>query len=301
MAKQPNHKAIVLAHFGTTVPGALSALENVCNEVRESFPGIEVRISFTSNIIRRIWQKRRADPQTWLDQGVSKEVLYCRSLLGTIGLLQDEGYRSIIVQPTHIFHGEQYEDLRSVVNALGQIRTVKARWMPFAKIVAGRPALGTHGETRPYHEDIAEVAAALQADVELARQEEAALVYMGHGNETWSTGVFSELAATLRRRWPDVPVVMGMVEGWPGLEEVKEALAASGRRRVVLKPLMLSAGDHALNDMSGEDDDCWQKQLEKLGYSVQPVLQGLGSRREFAALYSRRIRQTARDHDIPLL
>jgi len=78
-------------------------------------------------------------------RGVPREILHAQSFLGAVGNLQDENFRTIIVQPTHIYHGEQFEDLKSFVQALQSIRTIKRAWAPFETIALSRPALGTCG------------------------------------------------------------------------------------------------------------------------------------------------------------
>ena len=156
-ASQPQKKredktAIVIASFGTTVPRAVVAITNITERVKKAYPNTEVRITFTSNIIRKVWRKRQAEPQKWLDMGIPKEVLYVKNIISTMGDLREEGYNNIIVQPTHMFFMEQSHDLNAYVQALGSIRTMKDRWRPFNKVVMGRPALGMPGDKYDYHD-----------------------------------------------------------------------------------------------------------------------------------------------------
>lgn len=297
---QVDKKAIVLAHFGTTVASALNSLDVTKSAIKKVFPQVHLSISFTSNIIRGIWAKRRSEEQHWLDQGVSKEVLYAKSILGTIGDLQDRGFRSIIVQPTHIAHGEQYEDLKSYINGLRMIRTTKKRWMPFEKIVCSRPILGTHGIEFNYQEDIQEVISSLKVDAELARKHAADLVYVGHGNEHFSTGVYLEAQREMRRQNPDIKTVIGLVEGFPKMEDVLAEIKRECKKNIILKPFMLTAGDHSHKDMAGEGEDSWKSHLEKLGFNVITVLEGLGSNKEFSEIFPKRIQQTADFYNIDL-
>ncbi|MCP4298686.1 MAG: sirohydrochlorin cobaltochelatase [Proteobacteria bacterium] len=298
--KQINKKAIVLAHFGTTVPGALNSLDVTKNAIKESFPGVELAVSFTSNIIRDIWTKRRAKEQYWLDQGVSKEILNTRSILGTIGDLQNRGYRSIIVQPTHIAHGEQYEDLKSYINGLQMIRTTKKRWMPFEKIVCSRPVLGTHGIEFGYQEDIKEVITTLACDAEHARREKADLIYIGHGNEYFSTGAYLEAQREMNRQNPDINTIIGLVEGFPEMDDVLVEIQEKCKKNILLKPFMLTAGEHSHKDMAGDDDQSWKSRLRGLGFNIITVLEGLGSNKAFSEIFAKRIQQTADYHNIDL-
>ena len=300
--KQENKKAILLAHFGTTFPSALSSLTNTKNKIQEQIPNIKIQISFTSNIIRGIWKERRINRDEWrLARCVPDEVLDARSVLGAIGELQDDGYRTVIVQPTHIAHGEQYEDLSSYINGLNAIKTVKKKWMPFEKIVISRPALGTHGTDHDYHRDMKEVVSVLEPDIEIARKEKAMLVYVGHGNEYFSTGIYLETQNEFRNLYPDIKTFIGQVEGYPGLDDIVPEIVSADIKRVVLKPFMLTAGDHAHNDIAGEKEDSWSTILKQHGLDVINIMEGLGSNDDFANLYAQRILETARDNGIDLL
>ncbi len=301
MGKLPDKKAIVLADFGTTYLSALKAITTIQNEVKKDFPNIEVRMAFTSNIIRNIWHKRRQDAAFMKEHGKNlKEFLSIKGPLATIADLQDEGYRTIIVQPCHIYSGEEYADLRSYVNGLNTIHTIKAKYMPFVKLAIGRPALGTYGPAHDYHEDMETAAKVLKDDVALAGKEKAALVYMGHGNEYYSTGIYAEFQQVLRKMYPGVKIFMGTVEGFPSLDDVLAGLKHAKIRKVVLKPFMVVAGDHANNDMAGDDNDSWKNQIKKLGIRVVPILHGLGENRAWARIYVRHIKDAAKDNGIEL-
>ncbi|MCG6905291.1 MAG: sirohydrochlorin cobaltochelatase [Desulfobacteraceae bacterium] len=292
--------AIVLANFGTTVPSAVTAIVNIQDEVQKAFPGVPVKITFTSNIIRAVWRERQAESAKWLNQGIPAEILYVKNIIATVGELMEEGYRSIIVQPTHIFFMEQSHDLAAHVRALAGIRTMKAKWQPFDKIVMGRPALGMPGDRYSYHEDMEKALKTLAADVELARKQGAMLVYMGHGNEHWSTGIYGEAQKKMREMYPDVVTYIGAVEGFPGIDDVARYLSHFESGKIVLKPLMIVAGDHAMNDMASDEPDSWKTILSGKGFSVEPVLEGLGSNDQFAQIFVAHIRDAARDNGIPL-
>lgn len=298
---QINKKAILLAHFGTTYPSALPSLENIRRQVRAQLPDIEVRHCFTSNMVRNIWSARRRDPRKWLDEGVSEEFLNVQGFLGAIGNLQDGNYRTVIVQPTHMYHGEQFEDLKSYVSALQSIRTIKRVWSPFEKVVLSRPALGTCGVEHDYAEDIEEVAGLFEEDVERARELDAALVYVAHGNDFFSSGAFHETGDVMRRRYPGAQIHIGMVEGRPGVEEIVAEVTGNGRTAVLLRPFMITAGDHAHNDIADDDPGSWKGAFEAAGCRVEIRMEGLGSDDRFASIFARRILETAEDHGIDLL
>ncbi|MGK5093512.1 sirohydrochlorin cobaltochelatase [Deltaproteobacteria bacterium TL4] len=297
--KQPNKKAIVLANFGTTHPSAVQALTHTQSVVQKTFPEIPVQICFTSNMVRNIWKKRQENKKGWLDQGVSKEIMGAKSFLGVIGELQNAGFRTIIVQPTYIAHGEQFEDLRSYVHGLQSIQTIKKRWMPFEQIVLSRPTLGTHGIEYNYRDDVAEVVSSLVADVELARRYQADIVYVGHGNEYFSAGIYSETQKEFRKQYPDIKTFIGVVEGYPLLEDLMGPLQQEAKKKLILKPFMVTAGEHAHSDLAGETGS-WKTDLSDAGFEVISILEGLGSNPEFAQLYAKRIQQTAHEHGIDL-
>ena len=154
--------AVVIASFGTTVPSAIESITHIVERVKNAYPGTEVRLTFTSNIIRSIWRKRQGEAQKWLDLGIPKEILYVENIISTLGDLRDGGYRNIIIQPTHMFFMEQSYDLKSYVEAFNSIKTVKKKWQPFDNIVMGRPALGMPGNVYSYHEDVTAAAETLE-------------------------------------------------------------------------------------------------------------------------------------------
>ncbi len=292
--------AILLAGFGTTVPSAVKAIVNISDQVKKAYPNTEVRITFTSSMVRSVWRKRRDEAQKWLDQGVPAEILNVKNVIQCLGDLQEDGYRNVIVQPTHMFYMEQSYDLERYIEALASIKTLKSKWRPFDAVVLGRPARGAPGDRYSYHDDITRVVASLAGDVEMARNEGAVLLYMGHGNEHWSTGIYAETEKKMRTAYPDVPIFIGVVEGTPALEDLLAGLQGAKSKKIILRPFMISAGDHAVNDMAGAAGDSWQSQLTAAGFTVRPVLEGLGSNNSFATLFVDNIADAARERGMVL-
>ncbi|MBU2537172.1 MAG: sirohydrochlorin cobaltochelatase [Proteobacteria bacterium] len=292
-------KGVVLAVFGTSHESALPGILNIRDQVQATLPGIPVRLAFTSNIIRRIWQERRKDPAYATQHpDVPGEIINVKGPLATIADLQDEGYGYIIVQPTHMSSGEEFADLASYVQGLNSIRTVKKRNMPFKKIIIGRPALGTHGIEHEYRHDIEQVASLLAPDVELARKDGRALIYFAHGNEHYSTGVYLEFEQVMRKQYPGVRIYVSMVEGFPDNERLMTQLQADKTRKVLLKPFMTVAGDHAKNDMAGPEPDSLKSLLEARSINVAVSLVGLGESDAFAAVFARHIKDAMMDEGI---
>ncbi|WP_041277465.1 sirohydrochlorin cobaltochelatase [Desulfotalea psychrophila] len=297
-AKAEAKTAIIVAGFGTTVPEGLPAILNIVDGVRKAYPNTEVRICFTSNIIRKVWKKRQENPQKWLSMGIPKEVLYVENIISVFGDLREDGYRNIIVQPTHMFYMEQSHDLSQYVSALASIQTMKSKWRPYDAVFMGRPALGMPGDIYSYHEDVAKAIATLAADVALAQKEGAALIYMGHGNEHWSTGIYAEVENAMNKAYPQVTTILGVVEGQPTLDDVVAKLQRAGIKKVVLKPFMIVAGDHARNDMAGAETDSWKSILLEKGFKVETVLHGLGENDKFARIFVEHIADTAKMHNL---
>lgn len=294
--------AIVLAMFGTTVEPALKGLLTIRDELAATFPATPVRIAFTSNIIRGVWRERAKDPAyVAAHPEIPADILAVQGVLAAIANLQDAGYDTIVVQPTLIAAAEEFHDLSACVQSLNSIRTMKPKYKPFQQIVIGRPALGAYSLARPYGEDIMAAARVLAEDARQARQAGAALVYMGHGNEHFpSGGLYLEFAARMRELYPETFTVIGTVEGFPAFDDVLAQLKHAGVKKVLLKPFMVVAGDHAMNDMAGPEVDSWKSRLEKEGISVVTVQRGLGEEREFARLFVRHAMEAARDAGIVL-
>jgi sirohydrochlorin cobaltochelatase len=300
-SRPPEKKAIVLAAFGTSHVSALPGILQILDEVRRSFPAVPVRIAFTSSIIRRIWQDRRADASFLAAHPeVPPEIFQVKGPLATIADLQDEGYGYIIVQPTHLSSGEEFADLAAYVAAFNSIRTVKARNMPLRKVILGRPALGTHGIEHEYRRDLEEVVEVLAGEVEEARRSGRALVYLAHGNEHYSTGAYLELEYLLRQRFQEARIYVAMVEGFPGFDLLVENLERDGVKKVILKPFMVVAGEHARNDMAGPEPDSLKSILEKEGIEVRAELAGLGELAGFAGIFVKHIGEAAADEGISL-
>ncbi len=301
MGKTENKKAIVLAGFGTSYPSALVSITNIQKTVQNAFPKVTVRIAFTSNIIRNIWHKRQGDVGFLAEhKEIPKEILYVKGPLATIADLQDEGYRTIIVQPTHIYNGEEYTDLCSYIRGLNTIKTIKEKYTPFVKLVIGRPALGKYGSDYDYHRDMEAAVKALEPDVKLAMENDSALVYMGHGNEFYSTGIYAEFQQVMRTAYPKARIFIGTVEGFPSLQDVVSAVVQGHIKKIVLKPMMIVAGDHANNDMAGDDEDSWKSTFEREGVRVKCILHGLGENMNWAGIYARHIKDAAQDNGIEL-
>jgi sirohydrochlorin cobaltochelatase len=301
MKNLPEKTAIVIAAFGTTYPAAVDALLAIVRDVEACYPETPVKMAFTSNIIRKKWHGRAADPSYRQQHPQVPDYFYrIKNLLGTLADLQDEGYQTIVVQPTHLTPGEEYLDVAAYIKGLLSIETVKQRWRPFHKIALGRPLMGVLGADHPYAEDLDKLATALKPDMELAKAGQATLVYMGHGNEHLSTGLYAELEELMNRRYPQIKTRIGLVEGEPDVENVLENLQRDNANKLLLKPLMVVAGDHANNDMAGAETDSWKSKLEAAGFQTEPMLRGLGENPAVRQLFIAHLQDAAREAGIEL-
>jgi len=298
---QKEKTAIVVASFGTSYPAAVDSLLAIVRDIEASYPGVPVQMAFTSNIIRKKWHGRASDSAYRSAHPEIPDYFYrIKNVLGTLADFQDQGYKSIVVQPTLLTHGEEYLDVQAYIDGLLSIDTVKDRWRPFDKIALGRPLMGTWGADYPYHEDLEKVATALTADVTLAEQQQATLIYMGHGNEHLSTGLYYEFELLMNQRYPQVKTLVGLVEGHPAFAEVLAKLQQSGSKKVLLKPLMVVAGDHATNDMASAEPESWKSQLTAAGIEAIPIMQGLGDNPAVRKLFIDHLQDAATEAGIEL-
>ncbi|BDQ39006.1 cobalt chelatase [Pseudodesulfovibrio nedwellii] len=298
--KGPVKDAIVLAAFGTSYPEALKSILNIRNKVEKAYPDTPVKLAFTSSIIRDIWHERQNDT-AWQKKnaGVPADILSVKGPLATIADLQDEGYKAIAVQSLHVFAGEEFSDLTQTMIGLRSIRALKAKSVPFKSLRLGRPALGMPGDVYPYTDDIADATKALKADVDAAKKMNAALVYMGHGNDFFSTGIYAQFQSEMQKTYGH-PIFVACVEGYPAFDDMLVNLKASGSKKILLKPFMIVAGDHASNDMAGDEDDAWKVMLTKAGFDVTIDLSGLGSVDTWADIYVRHLKDAmAQTHMLP--
>ena len=280
--------AIVLAAFGTTDVDAVRSILNIRDRVRAAFPDYDVHLAFTSNIIRSIWHKRANDAAFRnANPNVPAEVYCITNALSTLAAVQENGARPVLVQSLHVTDGEEYADLANLVEALSAYKTVKPVLHPFPWIAVGQPALGVGDGAAPALERAAE---AIRPLADQAKASGSALVLMGHGNEHLNQTVFAKFEQILRGKFGP-HVYVGTVEAEPLAEDIAKAMRADNApAKVLLAPLMVVAGDHAKNDMAGEEEDSWASIFSAEGFGVTCHLQGLGSNDSWADIYVEHLR-----------
>lgn len=250
-----NDKAILAVSFGTSVPGAEAAIANMENALRAACPERVFRRAFTSRIIcRKLAREGRPvlSPEEALEE------------------LAAAGVREVLVQPTHLTPGDEYDKLCRIC------ADYRAR---FADFRIGKPLISSP-------EDLLAVADAVLAHY--PTQEGEALLLMGHGSGHIANMIYPALQTAFRSRGAE-RVFVGTVEGWPELDDCLAFLRRGPWKRVALAPLMLVAGDHAQNDMAGDEPESWKSRLEAEGYEVRCYLEGVGMWDEICALCRRHL------------
>ena len=260
-----NEKAVLVVSFGTTHLDTLEkTIQPIEWDIAGRMPGRVQRRAFTSGMILR----RLAD----------REGLHIDDVPQALERLAAEGCTDVVIQPTHIMNGDEFDKL------CDQAQTYRKR---FERLAFGRPLLTTLG-------DYWDLAAALTALLPEAA-EDTAHVFMGHGTEHYANAAYCQLEYMLHDGGR-TDIVLGTVEGYPGLEEVFRRLSErKAVKKVVLHPLMVVAGDHAKNDLAGDEPESWKSRLAAAGYQVACELKGLGEYPQVRALFTRHALEAAEE------
>ena len=273
---QATKKAILVVSFGTTYPETMKVtIEAVENKMKAEFPDYEVRRAFTSRIIIKKLAERDG---VMID--TEKEAL---------AKLKAEGFSEVIVQPLHISAGEEFDMVKDVVKHL---EATKA----FDKIALGRPILyymGQEGKTDDY------LAAAKALELQYPKQKKnEAIVLMGHGGVHPGNSSYAAMQLKLNDAgYKNIYVYT--VEGYPSLEQVMAKLKANRVKKVTLMPFMLVAGDHATNDMAGEEKDSAKNVLLAAGFKVDTYLHGMGENVNIQEIYVQHTKDAIADLSNP--
>lgn len=253
-------KAIIVVSFGTSYLEAIEkSIGKIENRIRERFEEYEVYRAFTAHrIIKKLREKHSIvvpTPEEILDN------------------LHKEGYEEIIIQPLHIIPGEEFQYINRVRDEYKN---------KFNTLYVGRPVF--------YYEGIEDIPNDYSLFIESIKDliNDKNVVMVGHGTAHPSNAVYGCLQCVLEDKGYN-NVFIGTVEGYPTFESVLNRLNKRSIKEVTIVPLMLVAGDHAVNDMAGEDEDSWKSMLEANGIKVNMYLYGLGEHEGFEDLYVQRI------------
>lgn len=253
---QDGDALILVVSFGTSYNDSRDiTIGAVEDSIADAFPDYPVRRAFTAQII--------------IDKLAERDNLEIDNVTQALDRAAADGFRTLIVQPTHLMNGLEYEDL---VNELAEYES------EFDKITLGEPLLTADT-------DYEAVIKAITEDTKEYDDGDTAIVYMGHGTEAESNQVYGTMQEKLKEAGY-TNYYIGTVEAEPTLEDVVSALKEGGSyKKVVLQPLMVVAGDHANNDMAGDEEDSWKTVLEQEGYEVETRLVGLGELQAIRDIY----------------
>ncbi len=251
-------KAIIVVSFGTSYNDnrrkTIGAIEEA---IAKRYPDWDVRRAFTSRIIIKKIRERDNEWIDYVDDAMDRLVL--------------DGVKTVIVQPTHVMNGMEYDDVTGIVYEY---------YDDFDNISIGEPLLTSKED---YDFVIKAIGLTHVKEAEDIAGKGTAVVLMGHGTEHYANATYSQLYLGLQLSgYPDVYVTT--VEGFPTFEDTVSLMKGRGYKNVVLFPFMLVAGDHANNDMAGDDEDSLKSVLEAEGYNVHCVVKGLAEYPEFREL-----------------
>ncbi len=255
---QSPHTAILLAAFGSRLPNASTALENMRQRTSALYPEYRVETALTSGTVRR-------------HKGAASR--HGRSPEDILKALRKDGVTRLAVQSLHVIPGDEYRGLERLVDSL---RAGPGQPGGFERIELGRPLLGSR-------EDIRRVALTILTVLPPERAPGEAVLLMGHGTRGRANGVYLDLADELRALDPFV--LIGALEAEPGLAAKVDELRALGASRVHLMPLLFASGVHALRDMAGEGKGSWQAGLTRAGFSCAAHLKGAGEHQALAGIW----------------
>ena len=268
-------KELLVVSFGTSFNDSRVAdIKSIEDALQEANPDWSVRRAFTAQIIINHIQARDGEKIDNMEQALERAVA--------------NGVKQLVVQPTHLMHGAEYDEMCA---AIDKVRD------KFESVEIAEPMLGEVGSDATVinadKEAVAKavVAAALSESgyesTAAAKEAGVAYVLMGHGTAHVAKVTYSQMAAQMDKLGYE-NVFIGTVEGEPedtSCEAVIAAVKEAGYTTVVLRPLMVVAGDHANNDMAGADEDSWKTMFEAAGFTVNCQISGLGRIADVQALY----------------
>ena len=266
---------LLVVSFGTSYNDSrVNDIKSIEDALQEAYPDWSVRRAFTAQIIINHIQARDGEKIDNMTQALERAVA--------------NGVKNLVVQPTHLMHGAEYDEMCAAIDDYRD---------NFDSVSIAEPLLGEVGSDASVinadKEAVAKAvtAAAVEASgfdsLEAAKEAGAAFVFLGHGTAHVAKVSYSQMSSQMQQLGYE-NVFIGTVEGEPeetACESVIEKIQAAGYTTVILRPLMVVAGDHANNDMAGSDDDSWKPMFEDAGFTVDCQIAGLGGIADIQALY----------------
>lgn len=266
----PENEGLLIVAFGTSHQKALTSYQNTEKTLCSRFPLERTSWAYTSDIIRRKLEKE-GRPIPSIQESMKK--------------LSSQGIKTLRVQSLHIAAGEEFSQMERTVQ-----RYVEHNPGSFDKVLIGRPLLESS-------KDLKEVIGAILTEFPSERKQDEAILMMGHGqSEGRADLVFTAVQGELNKQ--DPKAFLATVEGSYSFEEALaelKALQKKGLKTVWLAPFLIVAGDHANNDLAGEEDDSWASRLKKEGFEVKTHLKGLGDMKGIQNVFLRHAAETKDD------
>ncbi len=258
-------KELLVVSFGTSYNDSrrltIGAIEQA---LEEAFPDWSVRRAFTSQIIIDHVKDRDGEEIDNVKEALDRAV--------------DNGVKELLVQPTHLMNGLEYNDLVDEIASYSDA---------FEKVYIGEPLLTSD-------DDFTKVKSAICHATVGYDDGDTAICFMGHGTEADSNAIYAKMQDLLTATGTEHYYV-GTVEATPSVDDVIALVEKGSYSRVVLRPLMVVAGDHANNDMAGDEEDSWKSRFEAEGYQVEPVVSGLGEIPEIREIYVEHAKKALED------
>ena len=261
LMNQENHKAILVVSFGTSYEATRKVtIEAIEKDIANAYPDYKLYRAWTSKMILAKLKKR--------------DNLHISNVKEAMEEMIADGITDVIIQPTHVINGIENELMKE--DALSYRES-------FHSIRFGTPLLTSEEDNQTVINAIAEEFSYLS--------EEEVLVLMGHGTTHYSNAIYAALDYAFKDKGhPNI--FLGTVEAYPSMQSLMKMIKAYAPKKVVLAPFMIVAGDHAKNDMAGDDPESWYSQFVQEGFQVETVLKGLGEYKGIRELFVKHVADT---------
>ena len=254
--------AILAVSFGTSHEDTRKVtIDAIEDDMRKAFPDYPVYRAWTSKMIIKKLKAR--------------DHLHIMNVKEAMEQMKADGITDVLVQPTHVINGIENDLMKEDALSFRD---------SFASISFGAPLLTTEEDSNNVIRVLTEAFSWLKPDQ--------ALVFMGHGTTHFSNSVYAALDYAFKDKGFS-NIFLGTVEAYPSMESLKRMIDAYHPREIVLAPFMIVAGDHAKNDMAGDDPDSWYSRFREAGYEVTPVLKGLGEYEGIREIFIEHLKQAA--------
>lgn len=255
-----NKEAILVVSFGTSYINAINkSIEAIENKIKSNFNNYEVRRAFTSQFI--------------INKIKNRDNIIIDNVSDAMDKLIKDGFKKVIVQPTHVISGYEYNKIIELINP----------YKDKLNILYGKPLITSNKD----YEEVAEIIIKNTKDY---NNKENVIVFMGHGTKHNANIVYENLNRIFIQKGYNNYFV-GTVEAIPSLQDILTKTKEFKAKKVVLFPLMIVSGDHVINDMSSDRDGSWKSEFKKMNIYVECVLKGLGEYDKIQDIFVRHIKE----------